>query len=589
MPPKHVTLFCLILLLPILLIAQTEANNPMQQLLDEYWNFQRTANVSSDEEGSEPADNRHLPEVSLEREQELGKHWQTFLDKLKAIDRSQLDLQNRITYDLLQLTLEDNLAHTQMQTYLMPINSEGGFHTNFMYRMNGLPFDTEEDYQSYIEQLLAFPKYVTDHIALMRLGLQKGIMQPAVILKNSPKGLDIHLVKKAEDSYFYKPFETMPASFSTEQQTKLREAGKKAILEGAVAGYAKFKAFLEQEYLPKSRTSVGISVLPGGKEFYEQQVRYFTTLNNISPDEVFEIGQKEVQRIRSEMEAIIKEVGFKGNFAEFLHFLRTDPQFYATTPEGLLKEASFLAKKIDGKLPDYFNTLPRLPYGVQPVPDAIAPTYTGGRYVPGSVQGHRSGTYWVNTYNLPSRPLYVLPSLTLHEAVPGHHLQIALSQELEDMHPFRQHSYLSAFGEGWALYCEYLGNEMGIYETPYQQFGRLTYEMWRACRLVVDPGIHYKGWTREQAVEFMASNTALSLHEVNTEIDRYIGWPGQAVSYKIGELKIRELRKKAEEALGDAFNVRDFHDVVLQNGSVPLTILEEQVMAYIAKKKAAKQ
>lgn len=305
----------------------------------------------------------------------------------------------------------------------------------------------------------------------------------------------------------------------------------------------------------------------------------------MTPDEVFEIGQKEVARIRAEMEKIIADLKFEGSFAEFLNFLRTDPQFYAKTPRELMMEASYFAKKADGKLPEFFGVLPRNSYGVEPVPADIAPKYTGGRYVGGSLENGRAGLYWVNTFKLESRPLYVLPALTLHESVPGHHLQISLAQEMENVPNFRKSNYLSAYGEGWALYTEYLGEEMGIYETPYQLFGKLTYEMWRACRLVVDVGIHAKGWSRDAAVEFMASNTALSLHEVNTEIDRYIGWPAQALSYKIGELKIRELRKTAEAALGEQFDLRKFHDVILSQGAVPLFVLEDMVKRYIALEK----
>ena len=289
-------------------------------------------------------------------------------------------------------------------------------------------------------------------------------------------------------------------------------------------------------------------------------------------------------RIRAEMEKIIEDLAFEGGYAEFLEFLRTDEQFYAKTGDELLAKAAWYSKKAEEILPRYFGKLPRLPFTVNPVPAAIAPKYTGGRYSPGSMEDQRAGQYWVNTYNLPSRPLYVLPSLTLHEAVPGHHLQGALAQEIEGVPKFRTQTYLSAFGEGWALYTEYLGKEAGIYKTPYEDFGRLTYEMWRACRLVVDPGMHYFGWTRQQALDFMASNTALSIHEVTTEIDRYIGWPAQAVSYKIGELKIRELRKRAEKKLGDQFDIRAFHDLVLANGSIPLSSLERIVDNYIADK-----
>jgi uncharacterized protein (DUF885 family) len=306
----------------------------------------------------------------------------------------------------------------------------------------------------------------------------------------------------------------------------------------------------------------------------------------MTPEDVFETGVREVARIRAEMDDVLRELRYTGSFEKFLDFLRTDPQFYAATPRDLLKEASYYAKKIDGKLPQYFGKLPANPYGVSPVPEMLAPTYTSGRYSPGNADNHRAGFYWVNTYNLAARPLYALPALTLHEAVPGHHLQITLAQEMDELLPLRRQTYLSAFGEGWALYCEWLGKEMGIYETLYEQFGRLTYEMWRACRLVVDPGLHVKGWTRQQAIDFMASNTALSLHECTTEVDRYIGWPGQAVSYKIGELKIRELRAQAEQALGANFNLRDFHDLVLSKGSVPLFTLEKMVNDWVAARKS---
>jgi uncharacterized protein (DUF885 family) len=329
---------------------------------------------------------------------------------------------------------------------------------------------------------------------------------------------------------------------------------------------------------------VGISSIPGGKEYYEQRVQYFTTLE-LSPEEVFAIGMDEVERIREEMMEILAQVSWEQDFGAFLDYLRTDPQFYATTPEELLRRASWIAKKIEAKLPSLFGKLPRMPFTVSPVPEAIAPNYTSGRYSRGSYRDQRAGAYWVNTHGLESRPLYALPALTLHEAVPGHHLQITLSQEMEDVPSFRQNTYLSAFGEGWGLYAEYLGIEAGTYETAYEHFGRLTYEMWRACRLVVDPGMHYKGWTREEAFEFMKSNTALSIHEVNTEIDRYIGWPGQAVSYKIGELKIKELRKRAENTLGEAFDIREFHDKILENGSVPLFTLERIIDNYIRDKK----
>ena len=353
-----------------------------------------------------------------------------------------------------------------------------------------------------------------------------------------------------------------------------------------VPQFKRIKSFFEEDYFPKTRKTIGVSETPNGNAYYQNRINYYTTSTQYTADDIHQIGLKEVARIKAEMEKIVVEVGFKGSFADFLHFLRTDEQFYAKTPDELLMIARDMAKRADAQLPKFFKTLPRKPYGVAPVPDAIAPKYTGGRYVPTSKNSTEPGYYWVNTYDLPSRTLYTLPSLTVHEAVPGHHLQGSLNNELGDSIPqFRKNMYLSAYGEGWGLYSEFLAAEMGMYTTPFERFGQLTYEMWRACRLVVDTGIHAKDWSREEVVAFMSSNTALSLHEVNTETDRYISWPGQALSYKIGELKIREMRKKAKAVLGAKFDIRDFHEIILEQGTVTLAILEDRINNYIEKTK----
>jgi uncharacterized protein (DUF885 family) len=338
--------------------------------------------------------------------------------------------------------------------------------------------------------------------------------------------------------------------------------------------------------MPNTRSTIGVSETPKGSDYYQNRINYYTTSTQLTADDIHEVGLKEVARIKTEMKKIISEINFQGSFSEFLHFLRTDPQFYATSPDQLLMIARDMAKRADEQLPRFFKTLPRKPYGVAPVPDAIAPKYTTGRYVGTDKNSTDPGYYWVNTYDLPSRPLYVLPSLTVHEAVPGHHLQTSLNLELGDSIPqFRKDTYLSAYGEGWGLYCEFLAEEMGMYTTPYEQFGKLTYEMWRACRLVVDTGIHAQGWTRDEVINYMSENTALSIHEINTETDRYISWPGQALSYKIGELKIRELRSKAENKLGVNFDIRDFHEVILEQGTVTLSILEKRINNYIEENK----
>ncbi len=563
-------LFLLLLLgkLPAQPVPPSGPAAALHQLFQEYENY-----------GED--DNEELfPRILPEDEQRQADFWRDLLERSEAIDRAALTPADQVNYDLFRFILADKIAQVEFESYLMPLNAEGGFHTGFAFSMDRMPLNTTQEVEKYIRRLTGFRQYAEDHMTLLREGLAKGLTQPKVILHGLPAQLVPFLVGSAEESSFYAPLLELPAHIPDTTQERLRKEALQAIQDSILPAYSTFKEFLEEEYIPGARQSLGASSLPKGKAYYEQRIRYFTTLD-MTPDEVFETGKAEVTRIRAEMESIIEETGFEGSFDAFLEFLRTDPQFYAETPEELLKEAAWMAKYVDGKLPGLFNRLPRLPYTVAPVPDAIAPTYTGGRYVPGSLRRSRAGAYWVNTYKLESRPLYVLPALTLHEAVPGHHLQMALSMELDSVPDFRRRTYLSAYGEGWGLYAEWLGQEIGMYRTPYEHFGRLTYEMWRACRLVIDVGIHYKGWTRKQAVDFLAGNSALSLHEVNTEIDRYIGWPGQAVSYKIGELTIRRLRKKAEEALGADFDKREFHDLVLSNGSVLLTTLEEMVDNWI--------
>ena len=418
----------------------------------------------------------------------------------------------------------------------------------------------------------------------LREGLAKGVSQPKVIFKGYESTYNDHIVADYKESPFYQPFKKLPSIFSEKYKDSILTAAKETIEEKVIPQFKRIKTFFETEYLPKTRTTLGVSETPNGVAYYQNRINFYTTSSQYTADDIHQIGLKEVARIRSEMKKIIADLNFRGSFPDFLKFLRTDKQFYATSPKEILMIARDMAKRADAQLPKFFKTLPRKPYGVAPVPDAIAPKYTGGRYVGTSKNSTEPGYYWVNTYDLPSRTLYTLPSLTVHEAVPGHHLQGSLNNELGDSIPqFRRDLYLSAYGEGWGLYSEFLADEMGMYTTPYEQFGKFTYEMWRACRLVVDTGIHAKGWTRQKVVDYMSENTALSLHEINTETDRYISWPGQALSYKIGELKIRELRNKAEKELGSEFNIRDFHEVVLEQGTVTLAILEERVDNYIQK------
>ena len=511
------------------------------------------------------------PNISREKNDFEQATLKQMLGRLEKIAPNTLSEGDKINYDLLNLVIKNRLYLLHFETHLFPLNSEGGFLAGVVYSTQNQRVKNEEDFTRYKEKLNALPAYFLERKEQMKKGQAKGKSSPKLVVNNCIKLIDALLNTPQEDIFFLNAVKENPA-----QTTAINEILSQKI----IPAYQDFRTFLKEAYLLKAPPSVGISAIESGKSYYEQRVKFFTTLD-ISPKEVFEIGQKEVKRIRGEMEVIIKEVGFKGTFAEFLTFLRTDEQFYPKTPTALLEKAAWITTEMQGKLPLYFGKIPRMPLTVKPVPAALAPNYTGGRYSPGSYGQNKAGQYWVNTYKLESRPYYVLPALSLHEGVPGHHLQMMLSAEIENVPDFRKNTYLSAFGEGWGLYAEYLGKEAGMYPSPYEDFGRLTYEMWRACRLVVDPGMHYFGWNRAKAVQFMEENTALSLHEVNTEIDRYIGWPGQAVSYKIGELKIRELREKAEAILGDKFDIKAFHDKVLENGSVPLSTLERIIFQEI--------
>jgi uncharacterized protein (DUF885 family) len=566
-----------------LLLLGCKSQSPSSQLhalFDEEWAFRLQENPLFATSVGHHQYNDRLPSVTAENQARRAEFRRNVLERLKEIARSQLSKEDRINYDIFERQLQDDLADFEYKTYLIPLTVDAGFHISFARLPNQVPLASVQDYENYIARLRAYPVYVDQHIAIMQEGLAIGMTLPKVVLEGYEVTISAHIVKDPATSVFYAPFAKFPSTVPATEHERLKKAGEAAILESVVPGYRKFLDFVVNEYIPKARTTIGASELPNGREYYVSRIRHFTTLD-INVDEVHQLGLKEVQRIRAEMMEIINKVGFKGDFAAFLKFLRNDPRFYAKTPEALLKEACYIAKRMDGKLPSLFKKLPRLPYSVQAVPAHLAPKYTGGRYVGPALGSTEPGYYWVNTYALENRPLYTLEALTFHEAVPGHHLQTALARELEELPNFRRFSYLSAFGEGWGLYSEWLGLEAGFYTDPYSNFGRLTYEMWRACRLVVDTGIHAMSCTREQAMDYLASNTALSLHEVRTETDRYISWPGQALAYKMGELKIRELRRKAEEALGEKFEVRDFHDVVLMNGSIPLTVLENLIQEYI--------
>ena len=537
-------------------------------------------------EGRESYDKDEYPLGLFTREyyKAEAKYAEDQMQYFGCIKINELSETDQISAKLLKFVLQDKIDYYKFERFLNPLLSDSGFHSSLNYQIR--PLNNYWEVKEYLRKLNSLTEFVEQHFVNLREGLERGVSQPKVIFEGYESTYNDHIVNDFKESPFYKPFQNLPASLNQSQRDSVLTVAKNTIEQIVVPEFKRIKTFFETEYLPKTRTTLGVSETLNGKAYYKNRIDFYTTSSQYSADDIHQIGITEVARIKAEMQKIIKELNFKGSFADFFEFLRTDKQFYATSPKEILMIARDMAKRADAQLPKFFKTLPRKPYGVAPVPDAIAPKYTGGRYVGTSKNSTEPGYYWVNTYDLPSRTLYTLPSLTVHEAVPGHHLQGSLNNELGDSIPqFRRNLYLSAYGEGWGLYSEFLADEMGMYTTPYEQFGKYTYEMWRACRLVVDTGIHAKGWTREQVVTYMSENTALSLHEINTETDRYISWPGQALSYKIGELKIRELRIKAEKELGDKFDIRDFHEVVLEQGTVTLAILEDRINNHINKRK----
>ena len=568
--------------------SRDEASKPLHELFDEAYQHHMEQDPLRATSVGIHAYNDRLPPDSLADHQTRLTAMKEFMARAKAVDRDALGDQDRISLEIFVFDLNNKITEIEDGHHLMDLTVDSGFHIEFAAIPNRMPFYNEKDYENYISRLMSFPTYTAQRIELLTEGLRRGMTLPKVALQGYEGTISAHLVDDPTKSLFYKPFTRFPVGVPPDRQAQLIKAGEKAIVEGAIAGYRAFYDFMVNTYMPGARETLGASDMPNGKKYYANRVIKFTTID-WSPEKIHQIGLDEVKRIRGEMEQIIEGLEFEGEFADFLLFLRTDPRFYAKTPEELLQKASYHAKRMDAQLPALFKTLPRLPYGVAPVPDHLAPKYTGGRYVGPARGSTEPGYYWVNTYDLKSRPLYILEALSLHEAVPGHHLQISLARELEGLPKFRQGLYISAFGEGWGLYSEWLGIEAGFYQDPYSDFGRLTYEMWRACRLVVDTGVHAMGWTRDQMLEYLGSNTALSLHEVKTETDRYISWPAQALSYKIGDLKIKELRKMAERELAGDFDVRDFHDAVLRNGSLPLSILESEIKRFIEEVKAEKQ
>ena len=563
-------------------LSADAATQQLQQLFADEWSARLSQNPLFASRMGVTDYNDRLPDMSPAAQQRNLDASLGYLARLESIDRSDLTPDDQVDYDLFKFIVGHRTTLAKYKQYRMPILSDSGFHMNVQRMYESMPFASTQDYASYLSRLKALGPYFDQNIENMRAGIADGFTQPRVILDGIVSSISGPIVEQSQDSIFYSPFDNIPAHFSDEDADRLRKEAASVIGETVIPAYQDFLRFFTDEYMPGARDTLGASSLENGAAYYEDLTRFYTTLDDATPDGIHEIGLQEVARIREEMEAIIRQVEFDGTFAEFIEFLRTDPQFYVDEPKQLLKEASYIAKKVDGQMPAFFRTLPRLSYGVQPVPDDIAPNYTTGRYWGAPIGGRRGGYYMVNTYALDKRPLYTLAALTVHEGVPGHHHQSALRQEIEGVADFRRAFYPHAFGEGWGLYTEKLAIEMDIYETPYDDFGRLSYEMWRAVRLVIDTGMHYKGWSREQAQNFLADNSALSLHNVRTEVDRYISWPGQALAYKMGELKILELRARAEQELGDKFDIRDFHDAILMTGGVTLDLLEQEIERYIA-------
>lgn len=561
---------------------QSTTSEQLKKLLEEDWEFTlREYPLSATYYGDHRYDDK-LPDVSLDAVNKRFHRYQDFLERLKHIDRNALSSDEQINYDIYRRLRQMELTEFEYHTFLMPLTNRSGFHVAFPQLPDRMPLQTKKDYENYIARLRTFSVYTRGHIELLKEGIRLGYVIPRVILTGIEDVLKPHIVENVEESLLFRPFQEFPEKFTDSDKQDLRKEGEQVILNTIVPSYRQFFEFVVSEYLPKSRENIAASELPNGKEFYRHRVRYYTSLD-LDPEEVHRLGKDEVKRIKSEMTAIIQKVGFSGNFSSFIQFLRTDKRFYVSKSDQLMKEVAYVLKKMDGELPKLFKTLPRTPYGIRRIPDFIAPKTTTAYYEGPAGDGSRAGFYAVNTYDLKSRPLYEIEALSLHEAVPGHHLQIAIQQELKDLPDIRRFGGFTAFTEGWALYAERLGLEVGFYKDPYSDFGRLTYEMWRACRLVVDTGIHYLGWSRQHAIEYMAQNSALSLHNITTEVDRYIAWPGQALAYKIGELKIRELREFAEKRMGDRFDIREFHDRILENGALPLDLLENHIKDWINK------
>ena len=576
----------LLLIAATLLAAPVRAqDNPAEtelaRIIADYERFERTADpITAGQEGDREA-LRRLPDVRQETEQAQRRELTALGERLARVDARQLSADSKLNHALLTREIGESVEQAGYDFGRIAFQNDSGFHTLADYLARTTTIASRDDADAWLARLEALPRYYEQNVTNLRRGIKTRYTQPRIVVDRVLDVARRQSQGKAEDSPLLLPLRNMPAAIPAAAQAEYRNRALGIVRDRVLPAQRSFAEFLAREYVPAARPALAWRSTPNGETTYRFLVRHETT-TTMTPDEIHQLGLSEVTRIRGLMEETIRETGFKGSFAEFLHMLRTDPRFYARTPTELLEKASEIAKRSDDQLPRLFGTLPRLTYGVRPVPAEMAEGYTTGRYWQGSMQLGQAGGYMVNTSHLDQRPLYELPALTLHEAVPGHHLQIALSQELSGLPYFRRNLGPTAFIEGWGLYSEFLGEEMGIYRDPYERFGRYSYEMWRACRLVADTGIHWLGWDIEKARQCFTDNSALAPHNIQTELERYISWPGQALAYKVGELKFRALRAEAEQSLGERFNVRQFHDVLLLGGALPLSVVETRVHDWVA-------
>jgi uncharacterized protein (DUF885 family) len=566
--------------------AESNAGKALTAFFEAEWNYEMEQNPTRASALGDRRWNDRWPDRSLDAIRKDEAHTTDALARLSKIDRAQLSPADQLNYDLFKKDLETEIEGFKFRAYLMPINQRGGLQT-LDELGDRLRFETVKDYEDWIARLRSLPALVEQEMTLMREGARAHVMWPKIVLNRVPAQIDKQLVAKADESPFYKPFKKFPDSIPADDRQRLEKSASDAIASGVLPSFQKLKKYFVEEYLPAAFDQVGVWQMPQGEEYYAYLARRHTT-TTLTPQQIHEKGLSEVARIHAEMQAIMEKVGFKGTLPEFFTKLRTDPQFFYKTPEELLEAYRALAKRIDPNLVKVFKTLPRTPYGVTPIPDKIAPDTTTAYYNQPAADGSRAGLYFVNLYKPETRPKWEMMALSLHESVPGHHLQIALAQELGDIPKFRRYGGYTAFVEGWGLYAESLGQDMGLYDEAYSKFGQLTYEMWRAVRLVVDTGMHQMKWDRQRAINFFMENAPKAENDIVNEIDRYISMPGQALAYKIGELKIKELRDRARREIGAGFDIREFHDAVLLSGAVPLDVLERNIDSWIATKKSAK-